>query len=194
MPPGGSLPGGRFSSASGGAQKNTPELPPLERCRHSSESSRFVTGCFVRITPIGFPVHFTALPCHVHVSGSPLTFWKSSPVRSRQPRSRESTTIVNGPTASSALPGIAAPNRATTSQQQGSDENRWMYRLMLVSWEERWRSRDGSRWVSSCPGREKVSHEIWAACQSGYFCWPAPFSGVTDQRRSWQCNWATRPM
>ena len=108
MPPGGSLPGGRFSSAAAGDQRNTPELPPLLRWRHSSESSRLVTGRLLRITPTGFPVHRTEFSCQVQVPGSPLTFSKSSAVRSRQPGPPSSITIEAGPAAPLNGRGVSA--------------------------------------------------------------------------------------
>ena len=90
MPPGGSWPGLIDSSASLGAQRNTPELPPEERCRHSSDISKSPTGSFVRITPTGCPVHFTPAADQVQVSAAQFTFVKSAAPRSRQPGAERS--------------------------------------------------------------------------------------------------------
>ena len=72
---------------SGVAQRNTPELPPYCLCFHSTTSSRFFIIFFVRMTPIGLPVHLIRLPSNDHVSSWQLTFTKSSLVIGRQPAS-----------------------------------------------------------------------------------------------------------
>ena len=62
-----------------------PEFPPERRCRHSATSSKFGHGFFVRVTPTGWPVQCTTPSFQVQVSGSQLTFAKSSSRALRQP-------------------------------------------------------------------------------------------------------------
>ena len=85
MPPGGSEFGFRPVRAFSGAQTKMPEFPPDLRCRHWATSSKFVTGCFVRVTPTGVPVQWATPSFQVQVSGSQLTFVKSSSPSARHP-------------------------------------------------------------------------------------------------------------
>src|SRR5262245_56227420 len=79
------VPSCRFLIDSSLAQTNTPELPPGFWCIHCTTNSKFVTGSFIRMTPVGVPVHWILPSLNDHVSAAQFTLTKLASPSARQP-------------------------------------------------------------------------------------------------------------
>src|SRR5437016_2989497 len=112
------LPSCRFLIDSSLAHTKTPELPPGFWCIHCTTSSKFVTGSFIRITPVGVPVHWILSSLNDHVSAAQLTLTKSALPSARQPGPLPSMKALGSDGSSAAT---ADSKRSTSAAEERKD-------------------------------------------------------------------------
>jgi len=100
---------GTPGAAMGVPQMNTPELPPLLKCRHSTSRMKFSYCRVVRSAPVGRPVQWMTPSRTLHVSGAQFAF--TQPVKSRPLKSGTK------PLSSAASAEVAAIIRSTKANR-----------------------------------------------------------------------------